>query len=64
MIRGPVKKAAVIYTRPPGKCGIATLTVDSIANTKLASEEGLDRIVSMLLSAILKSTVFYKKLNG
>ncbi len=64
MIRGPVKKAAVIYTRPTGKCGIATLTVDSIANTKLASEEGFDRIVFMLLSVILKSTVFYKKLNG
>ncbi len=64
MIRGPVKRAAFIYTRPPGKCGIATLTVDSITNTKLASEEGLDRIVFMLLSVILKSTVFYKKWNG
>jgi len=44
MIRGPVKRAAFIYTRPPEKCGIATITADSIANTKLASEEGFDRI--------------------
>ena len=61
MIRGPVKKAAFIYTRLPGKCGIATITADSIAYTKLASEEGLDRIVFMLLSAILQSMIFYNK---
>jgi hypothetical protein len=61
MIRGPVKRAVFIYTRPPGKCGIATITVDSIVNSKLASEEGFNRIVSMLLSAILQSMIFYKK---
>ena len=61
MIRGPVKRAAFIYTRPLGKCGIATFTADSIINSKLASEEGFDRIVFMLLSAILQSMVFYNK---
>ena len=61
MIRGPVKRAVFIYTRPPGKYGIATIMADSIVNSKLVSEEGLDRIVFMLLSVILKSTVFYKK---
>ena len=61
MIRGPVKRAAFIYTRPPEKCGIATITADSIVNSKLASEEGFDRIVFMLLSAILQSMIFYNK---
>ncbi len=61
MIRGPVKRAASIYTRPPRKCGIAAFTADSIVNSKLASEEGLDRIVFMLLSAILQSMIFYNK---
>ncbi len=64
MTRGPVKRAASIYTRPPRKCGIAAFTADLIVNSKLASEEGFDRIVFMLLSVILKSTVFYKKWNG
>ena len=61
MIRGPVKRAAFIYTRPPGKCGIATITADSIVNSTLASEEGFDRIAFMLLSAILQSMIFYNK---
>jgi hypothetical protein len=61
MIKGPVKRAALIYTRPPGKCGIATITADSIVNSKLASEEGFDRIVFMLLSVVLKSMIFYNK---
>jgi len=43
MIRGTVKRVVFIYTRPPGKCGIATITADSILNSKLASEEGFDR---------------------
>jgi len=64
MIIGPVKRAVFIYTRLPGKCGIAALTADSIVNSKPASEEGFDRIVFMLLSAILQSMIFYKKLNG
>jgi hypothetical protein len=49
-----MKKAAFIYTHPPGKCGIAAFTVDSIANSKLASDEGFDRIVFMLLSVMIK----------
>ena len=61
MIRGPVKRAAFIYTRPQRKFGIAAFTADSIVNSKLASEEGFDRIASMLLSAILQSMIFYKK---
>ncbi len=61
MIRGPVKRAAFIYTRPPGKCGIATITVDSIVNSILASEEGFDWTVFILLSAILQSMIFYNK---
>ncbi len=61
MIKGPVKRASLIYTRPPGKCGIATITADSIVNSKLASEEGFDRIVFMLLSVVLKSMIFYNK---
>ena len=61
MIRGPVKRAVFIYTRPQGKCGIATITADSILNSKLASKEGFDRIVFMLLSAILQSMIFYNK---
>jgi hypothetical protein len=61
MIRGPVKRAAFIYTPPPRKYGITTISADSRVNSKLASEEGFDRIVSMLLSAILQSMIFYKK---
>jgi hypothetical protein len=61
MIREPVKRAAFIYTRPPRKYGIATISADSRVNSKLASEEGFDRIVSMLLSAILQSMIFYNK---
>lgn len=61
MIRGTVKRAVFIYTRPPGKCGITTITADSILNSKLASEEGFDRIVFMLLSVILQSMIFYNK---
>lgn len=62
MIKEPVKRAVFIYTRPPGKCRIATITADLIVNSKLASEEGFDRVVFMLLSAILQSMIFYKKL--
>ena len=63
MIKEHVKKAAFIYTHPPGKCGIATITAESIVNSKLASEEGFDRIVFMLLSAIIKSMIFSQKVN-
>ncbi|MHC4532913.1 MAG: hypothetical protein ACYS6K_03085 [Planctomycetota bacterium] len=61
MIKEHVKKAAFIYTRPPGKCGIATITADSIVNSKLASEEGFERIAFILLSAILQSMIFCTK---
>jgi len=61
MIRGPVKRAAFIYTRTQRKCGIAAFTADLIVNNKPASEEGFDRTVSTLLSAILRSIIFYKK---
>ena len=61
MIRGPVRRTVFIYSRPQGKCGVATITADSILNSKPASEEGFDRIVFMLLSAILKSMIFYTK---
>ena len=61
MIRGPAKRAAFIFTRPPGKCGIATITAESIVNSKLASEEGFERIVFILLSAILQSMIFCTK---
>jgi len=53
MIRGPIKKTVFIYTRPPEKCGIATITADPVVNRKLASEEGFDRTAFMLISAIL-----------
>jgi hypothetical protein len=61
MIRGPVKRAEFIYTRPSGKCRITAITADLIVNSKLASEEGFDRMVFMLLSAILQTVFFYKK---
>ena len=54
MTRKSVKKEEVIFTRPPRECGPAALTVDSIVNSKLASEEGFDRIVLMLLSVLIK----------
>ena len=63
MIRGPVKRAAFIYTRPQSKCGIAAFTADSIVNSKPASEEGFDRIASILFSAILQRMVFLQKVK-
>ena len=61
MIRGSVKRAAFIYTRPQRKCGIAALTADSIVNSKPASEERFDRIVFMLLLVFPQSMIFYNK---
>lgn len=61
MVRWPVEKAMFIYTRPPGKCGIARITAESIVNSKPASEEGFDRIAFIILSVILKSMIFYNK---
>ena len=61
MITGPDIKATYIYTRKPRKCGISTLTVESLINSNLASEEGVARIVSLLCLVILMDIVFYIK---
>jgi hypothetical protein len=52
MIRGPVERTVLIYTRPLGKCGITTIRADSIVNCKPASGEGFDRTAFMLFSDI------------
>ena len=61
MILGPVKKEWVIRTCPPIKCGLTALTADSIVKSKLASEEGFNRIVFMLLLVILINMIFCNK---